>query len=142
MHNTPSNIKLYCRQPDTIDRRQEAARSWFLLVRDRMKAATDRAIREPMAATAQDRLLLLDAVLHVNSLTEKWSQETDSQSALIAPPPSLPEGILWTSEEVEAAVQSAVRPHKQFIRTMEIVFGLLLCEIGLVCVLFLLRYVL
>ena len=107
-----------------------------------MKAATDRAIREPMAATAQDRLLLLDAVLHVNSLTEKWSQETDSQSALIAPPPSLPEGILWTSEEVEAAVQSAVRPHKQFIRTMEIVFGLLLCEIGLVCVLFLLRYVL
>lgn len=47
----------------------------------------------------------------------------------------------WTDEEVDASVIIAVRPYKHFIKTMKIVFGILLAELVLVFLLFLLGYI-
>jgi len=49
---------------------------------------------------------------------------------------------MWTLEEVNVTVRHAVQPYKYFMKTMKIVFVILLVEIGLVFLFFLLEYLL
>lgn len=139
MTSSRSDVDLLCKKPRDSQAERLASRTWEeRFFTDTVAKPMIRVIYERRRIGPTDQFLFLAAV---HTLAEAEDAPRKLENVLEKAWALLPtvEDTMWTAQEVEAAVQSAVRPYRHFIRTMKIVLGILLCEVGLVFLLFILE---